>query len=216
MQNTFELSQNTLDTIANTEGEIGALKATNKANSEQVNAAKITAYAELISAIANAGIKLTGNGKNKHFPRQVSKRIREDLALDGGCSDATIKRYVENSAGAFRKLDIPSANCTPSYVVQIFADEGITSEAKLAAFVKDADAASDMEKLAQKLFGKTTVAGNFKASKFDQSDWDEFDNFYREYKAARLAADEAAAAAKAAAEADNNDVDDVIAAFEAA
>jgi len=30
MQSTFELSQNTLDTIANTEGEIGALKATNK------------------------------------------------------------------------------------------------------------------------------------------------------------------------------------------
>jgi hypothetical protein len=64
-----------------------------------------------------------------------------------------------------------------------------------------------MKALAEQLVGKFTtrkddngdkVQGVFKASKFDQSDWDNFDDAVRELKAARVAAMSAAAAAEAA------------------
>ena len=63
-----------------------------------------------------------------------------------------------------------------------------------------------MVTLAETLIGKFTtrkdddgnrVQGVFKASKFEQEDWDRFEDAVRELKAARLAASDAAAIAAA-------------------
>jgi hypothetical protein len=205
MTNNFAIQAVVFANINAAEAAIGNLKGANKENTAAANSAKIGAYAELISSLA--GVKLVkGN-----LPRAVSKQVRDALLQDAGVSEPIAKRYLENSVGAVNKLDIPS-QATPDLVREILEAENITSERKLAEYVHGAVPITAMKALAEQLIGKFTtrkddngdkVQGVFKASKFDQSDWDNFDDAVRELKAARVAAMSAAAAAEAATAAEN-------------
>jgi hypothetical protein len=205
MTNNFSIQAVVFANINAAEAAIGNLKGANKENTAAANSAKIGAYAELISSLA--GVKLVkGN-----LPRAVSKQVRDALLQDAGVSEPIAKRYLENSVGAVNKLDIPS-QATPDLVREILEAENITSERKLAERVHGTDDKDAMRALAEQLVGKFTtrkdengdkVQGIFKASKFDQSDWDNFDDAVRELKAARVAAMSAAAAAEAEAAAEN-------------
>ena len=88
---TFSLSDNTVSIVASNEVTIAGLKGDAKQVTEQVNATKLSTYAELISAIS--GVTLTkGN-----LPRTISKTVKDKLTTGGGCKDAVAKKYIENS-----------------------------------------------------------------------------------------------------------------------
>jgi hypothetical protein len=198
--------------IANLRGENKARTMENNANTQQMNAHKIDQYVSLIVAISP--VDLVGSGKNKRLPSTVSKQLTEELGTY--IKPATAKKLKENSVKARHKLDIGGDNVTPEMVRAVFADHEIDSEKKLMDAVDGDAGKSEMWKMAEKLFGKETVTGSFKASKYDAMDWAEFDDACRELKAARLASDEAAAKAKAEAASENETVDKVLGALDAA
>lgn len=188
------------------EAAIGAFKGAAKEQTAAANERKVRAYATLIASLS--GQKLVkGN-----LPRAVSNAVRTGLIEDAGLKEATAKRYLENSVGALRELDIPT-QATPELVSEILAAENITSENQLAKLVSGEVDKDSVRALAETLIGKFTqrkdkdgnkVQGVFKASKMDQEDWDRFDDIVRELKAARIAAGDAALAAAAETKAQND------------
>ena len=185
--------------IADAEREIASFKGNAKEANNLANDRKIGAYSLLIASLS--GQKLVkGN-----LPRAVSKQVYKGLIEDAGIKEASAKRYLENSVGALRELDIPT-QATPDVVRSILEQDGIDSENKLAKRVNGSDEKDPMVTLAETLVGKFTtrkdddgnrVQGVFKASKFEQEDWDRFEDAVRELKAARIAASDAAAIAAA-------------------
>lgn len=185
--------------IAVAEKSIAGYKNDAKDMQAQANDQKITAYSALIASLS--GQKLVkGN-----LPRAVSKQVYTGLMQEAGVKEATAKRYLENSVGALRELEIPS-QATPSLVKEILLAENIDSENKLAKRVSGESDKDPMIGMAEALIGKFTtrkddagnrVQGVFKPSKFDQSDWDRFEDAIRELKAARAAAADAAMQAEA-------------------
>jgi len=211
---TFSLSTQAVTTIAANQTTIKGLKGDAKMVTEQVNATKLATYAELISAIS--GITLTkGN-----LPRTISKRVREDLTTDGNCQDAVAKKYLENSVGAKRQFGFGD-NTTPTAVMAVFNDQGITSEAKLAKAVSGEGEKSAALILAEKVMGKWSTSkddnGNVvQGKKFkDGLDDEELALFFDKMNALQAArnnyrASEAAKAAQEAVEKDNDTVNDVV------
>ena len=148
---TFSLSDNTGSIVASNEVTIAGLKGDAKQVTEQVNATKLSTYAELISAIS--GVTLTkGN-----LPRTISKTVKDKLTTGGGCKDAVAKKYIENSVGAKRQFGFGD-NTTPTAVLAVFADQGITSEAKLAKAVSGEADKSAAKILAEKVMGKWSTS----------------------------------------------------------
>ena len=191
--------------IATAENAIAGFKGDAKASTTLANEQKIGAYSLLISSLASQKL-IKGN-----LPRAVSKQIYKGLIEEAGVKEASAKRYLENSVGALRHLDIPS-QATPEVVKDILATDGIDSENKLAKRVNGTDEKDPMVALAEALVGKFTtrkdddgqrVQGVFKASKFEQEDWDRFEDAVKELKAARRAASDAAAMAEAEAKREN-------------
>lgn len=179
--------------IATAEKAIEGFKGEAKASAASANDQKIGAYSLLIASLS--GTKLVkGN-----LPRAVSKQVYTGLMQDAGVKEATAKRYLENSVGALRVLEIPT-QATPELVKDILLSENIDSENKLAKRVSGEDEKDPMRVLAEALIGKFTtrkdengqrVQGVFKPSKFEQEDWDSFEDHLRELKAARAAAEDA-------------------------
>lgn len=179
--------------IATAEKAIEGFKGEAKASAASANDQKIGAYSLLIASLS--GTKLVkGN-----LPRAVSKQVYTGLMQDAGVKEATAKRYLENSVGALRVLEIPT-QATPELVKDILLAENIDSENKLAKRVSGEDEKDPMRVLAEALIGKFTtrkdengqrVQGVFKPSKFEQEDWDSFEDHIRELKAARAAAEDA-------------------------
>lgn len=187
--------------IATAEKAIEGFKGEAKASAASANDQKIGAYSLLIASLS--GTKLVkGN-----LPRAVSKQVYTGLMQDAGVKEATAKRYLENSVGALRVLEIPT-QATPSLVKDILLAENIDSENKLAKRVSGEDEKDPMRVLAEALIGKFTtrkdengqrVQGVFKPSKFEQEDWDSFEDHIRELKASRAAAEDAGKQAEAEA-----------------
>ena len=211
---TFSLSDNTVSIVSANETALKGLKGDAKQVTEQVNATKLATYAELISAIS--GVTLTkGN-----LPRTISKTVRNRLTTGGGCKDAVAKKYIENSVGAKRQFGFGD-NTTPTAVLAVFADQGITSEAKLAKAVSGEAEKSAALILAEKVMGKWSTSkddnGNVvQGKKFkDGLDDEELAVFFDELHALQAARnnyhnDQAAKAAQAAVEKENETVNDVV------
>ncbi len=199
--------------IAARETQIAGLKGEAKERSAAANDQKISAYSALIAALS--GNKLVkGN-----LPRAVSKQVYRGLIDDAGVKEAVAKRYLENSVGALRVLDIPT-QATPGLVRDILLSENIDSENKLSKRVSGENDKDPMQVMAEALIGKFTsrkdengqrVQGVFKPSKFEQEDWDRFEDAMRELKAARAASSDAAQIAAAEAERVNSEANEVFA-----
>jgi hypothetical protein len=142
--------------------------------------------------------------------------VREGL-LAAGIKEALVKRYMENSVGALRVLDIPT-QATADLVAEILATENISSENQLTKRVNGEAEKDKVAALAEALVGKFTtrkdedgnrIKGVFKASDLEQADWDRFEDLVRELKAARAAASDAAAHAAAQQAAVNDAANEV-------
>lgn len=204
------ISADVFATMQTLEDSISALRGEAKLSQEEANGKKILAYSELIAGIS--GIKLVrGN-----LPRAIGNQVREGL-LAAGIKEALVKRYMENSVGALRVLDIPT-QATADLVAEILATENISSENQLTKRVNGEAEKDKVAALAEALVGKFTtrkdedgnrIKGVFKPSDLDQADWDRFEDLVRELKAARTAAADAgaiAAAEQAAVNAAANEV----------
>jgi hypothetical protein len=191
---TTTIDRAVFDEIATRETSITNLKGEAKERTVEANGQKIGAYSALIAGLS--GQKLVkGN-----LPRAVSKQVYKGLIEDAGVKEATAKRYLENSVGALRVLDIPT-QATPALVKAILDSENIDSENKLSKAVNGESDKDPMVIMAENLIGKFTtrkdddgnrVQGVFKPSKYEQEDWDRFEDALREMKAARAAASDAA------------------------
>ena len=176
----------------------------------------IEQYAQLIPCAIAVGVRVTTKDKISKGKlvggADVIDNFKTSLTTDAGYSESVMKKRYENTIKAVVSFgwDKNSTNLTADGVKAAFNEAGITSEAKLAAHVKQAKPVSDMRALAEKLFGKFNADGDFKASKYTAEDWAEFDNEYRALRDARVEADKAANEAKAKAAEDNETVDSVI------
>lgn len=216
--NTPAIDSNVFAEINRAEKNIASHKGTAKEQNAAANKEKIAAYSVLIASLASVKL-VKGN-----LPRAISNQVRAGLLEDAGLKEAVAKRYLENSVGALRVLDIPS-QATPSLVGDILFSEEIDSENKLAKRVRGDDEKDTIRALAEKLVGKFTtrkneagerVQGVFKPSDFEEADFERFENVMRELKAARQAAKEAAAKAEANLAAQNKEADEVLDAMEVA
>lgn len=216
--NTPVIDSNVFAEINRAEKNIAGHKGTAKEQTAAAHKEKIAAYSVLIASLASVKL-VKGN-----LPRAISNQVRTGLLEDAGLKEAIAKRYLENSVGALRVLDIPS-QATPSLVEDILAAENITSENQLAKRVKGEDEKDTIRAMAEKLVGKFTtrkneagerVQGVFKPSDFEEADFERFENVMRELKAARQAAKEAAAQAEANLAAQNKEADEVLDAMEVA
>jgi hypothetical protein len=209
MTNTIDRA--VFDEIATRETSIANLKGEAKERTVEANGQKISAYSALIAGLS--GQKLVkGN-----LPRAIAKQVYKGLIEDAGVKEATAKRYLENSVGALRVLDIPT-QATPSLVKAILDSENIDSENKLAKLVSGETDKDPMQTMAEALVGKFTsrkdddgnrVQGVFKPSKYEQEDWDRFEDAMRELKAARVAASDAARQAEIEAQKANDMANEV-------
>ncbi|CAB4167279.1 hypothetical protein UFOVP858_23 [uncultured Caudovirales phage] len=207
---------NTIDTavfaeIATRETSIANLKGEAKERTVEANGQKIGAYSALIAGLSSQKL-VKGN-----LPRAIAKQVYKGLIEDAGVKEATAKRYLENSVGAIRALDIPT-QATPALVKAILDSENIDSENKLAKLVSGETDKDPMQTMAEALVGKFTsrkdddgnrVQGVFKPSKYEQEDWDRFEDALRELKAARVAASDAARQAEIEAQKANDMANEV-------
>jgi len=213
-------NNNILDTLNDLQGQVVTLQGNKKADTEAINGLVIEQYAQLIPAAISVGVRVNTkdvNGVNIEKGKMVGgadiiDSFKGSLMTDGGYSEAVCKKRYENTIKAIVafKWYKNASNLTADGVKAAFKDAGVTSEAKLAAHVKQGKPVGDMEALAQRLFGKHNHEGGFNASKYGEEDWAKFDNHYRAYKAARVEADKAAAEAKAKANEENEVVDAVV------
>jgi hypothetical protein len=211
---------NILDTVHDLHGQVTILQGNKKADTEAINGLVVEQYAQLIPAAISVGVRVTTKkvdgvdikkGKMAGGSGQIDI-FKDALRTDGGYADAVLKKRYENTIKAIVSFgwDKNASNLTADGVKAAFKDAGVTSEAKLAAHVKQGKVVGDMEALAQRLFGKHNHEGGFNASKFGEEDWAEFDNQYRTYKAARVEADKSAAEQKAKVSEENEVVDAVV------
>lgn len=218
-------NNNILNNLKGLQGQVVTLQGNKKADTAAINGLVIDQYAQLIPAAISVGVTVTTKEVDK-VKIKKGKLKGGKLSIDNFKSglkeakfeDAVAKKRYENTIKAIVAFewDKNATNLTPDGVRAAFENADITSEAKLAAYVKQGKVATDMEALAQRLFGKKNADGDFKPSKYKAKDWEDFDNAYRALKAARLAADKAADEAMSKSTDENDIVDSAFDAIDAA
>mgnify|MGYP001190824626 CR=1 FL=1 len=193
-KSTFKVSDATINKVTQVEADVAVLKSNNKANNQEANTHKMSAYGEIIASIAH--VKLTkGN-----LPRAVSKELYTALQDHVGVKFATAKRYVENSVGAVRLIkkeigDIPTQYTGDAVVADLKALE-IDSENKLAKKVNSDSDKSKSQRLAEQVVGKWSTKKNDQGEKeqgdvfmdgLTDEELDDFNDHVRELMAARQA-----------------------------
>ena len=213
-KSTFTVSDATINKVTQVEADVAVLKCNNKANNQEANSHKMSAYGEIIASIAQ--VKLTkGN-----LPRSVSKELYTALQDHVGVKYQTAKRYVENSVGAVRLIkrvigDIPT-QYTGDAVVADLATLEIDSENKLAKAVNGGADKSKAQRLAEQVVGKFSTKKNDQGEKeqgdvfkdgLTDEELDDFNDFVRELMAARQAYRNTKAAKEAEAQAAQENVE---------
>jgi len=213
-KSTFTVSDATINKVTQVEADVAVLKCNNKANNQEANSHKMSAYGEIIASIAQ--VKLTkGN-----LPRSVSKELYTALQDQVGVKYQTAKRYVENSVGAVRLIkrvigDIPT-QYTGDAVVADLATLEIDSENKLAKAVNGGADKSKAQRLAEQVVGKFSTKKNDQGEKeqgdvfkdgLTDEELDDFNDFVRELMAARQAYRNTKAAKEAEAQAAQDNVE---------
>ena len=213
-KSTFTVSDATINKVTQVEADVAVLKCNNKANNQEANSHKMSAYGEIIASIAQ--VKLTkGN-----LPRSVSKELYTALQDQVGVKYQTAKRYVENSVGAVRLIkrvigDIPT-QYTGDAVVADLATLEIDSENKLAKAVNGGADKSKAQRLAEQVVGKFSTKKNDQGEKeqgdvfkdgLTDEELDDFNDFVRELMAARQAYRNTKAAKEAEAQAAQENVE---------
>ena len=210
-------ANDTLTKLVSLHGQEKAAKENKKVLGETQNGLVIDQYAEIIPLVIaqKPNVKTDPDtdirkGKLSDNGTAIKNALMNDREGPAYSLSVGKKRY-ENSMKAVVRFEWEkSSNLTPDAIRAAFASEGITSEAKLAAYVKQDKGVCEMTKLAQKLIGKPRADGGFDNSDFDEEQWRLFDDAVRVLKEQRAAAAEASAKAKDKVDEENEIVNDVV------
>ena len=155
MNFSLEINSTVISTVVANDKAVSKLKGVNSKNTDAINKTKLQTIAHLSAALADES-RFPRNKKGKTvFGKNVASGIKLQLS-DAGIKDATAKELSELSQFLIRHLSI-NGNNNAADILAWFADEGITSQAKLKALANgDADK-SDFEKLLDKAIGRQNV-----------------------------------------------------------
>jgi len=222
MTNIVHVSDSALDAMASNEMENETLVGQAKGINEQRQALKMNSYCHLIAGIAHHQL----TAKN-HLPTAISSKVKETLVNYVGLTESMAEKMHKNAVGARRKLDIGGNNVTPEMVAEVFADAGITSEAKLIKLVGGKEGETKIQKLVHQIVGKpsktgkTYIGGLVKTNsegkntnEFDEAQLEEFKNALEDALRVRRAAEAEAEKAAQQAQAENEAINEMTAQLE--
>ena len=155
MNFSLEINSTVISTVVANDKAVSKLKGVNSKNTDAINKTKLQTIAHLAADLADES-RFPRNKKGKTvFGKNVASGIKLQLS-DAGIKDATAKELSELSQFLIRHLSI-NGNHNAADILAWFAEEGITSQAKLKALANgDADK-SDFEKLLDKAIGRQNV-----------------------------------------------------------
>ena len=150
-----EINSTVISTVVSNDKTVNKLKGVNSNNTDAINKTKLQTIAHLSSDLADES-RFPRNKKGKTvFGKNVSSSIKLQLS-DAGIKDATAKELNELSQFLIKHLSL-NGNNNAADVLAWFADQGITSQAKLKALANgDADK-SDLERLLDRAIGRQNV-----------------------------------------------------------
>ena len=142
MNFSLEINSTVISTVVANDKAVSKLQSANSRNTDSINKTKLQTIAHLAADLADES-RFPRNKKGKTvFGKNVSSGIKLQLS-DAGIKDATAKELSELSQFLIRHLSL-NGNNNAADVLAWFADQGITSQAKLKAWL-GADK-SDLEK----------------------------------------------------------------------
>ena len=155
MNFSLEINSTVISTVVANDKAVSKMKGVNSKNTDAINKTKLQTIAHLSADLADES-RFPRNKKGKTvFGKNVASGIKLQLS-DAGIKDATAKELSELSQFLIRHLSI-NGNHNAADILAWFAEEGITSQAKLKALANgDADK-SDFEKLLDKAIGRQNV-----------------------------------------------------------
>lgn len=158
MNFSLEINSTVISTVVANDKAVSKLQSANSRNTDSINKTKLQTIAHLAADLADES-RFPRNKKGKTvFGKNVSSGIKLQLS-DAGIKDATAKELSELSQFLIRHLSI-NGNHNAADILAWFAEEGITSQAKLKALASgDADK-SDLEKLLDRAIGRQNVKTN--------------------------------------------------------
>ena len=186
MTKTNILASETSTSIQSTNAQIELNRSTNKANSEQINSGNIEIYALIIASFRDY--------KANKISIKDMNRLRDELSVDCGLAPSSVKKKSEKSQWVFvdlkakGKLPRKGSNDPVADIKQVFAELGVTSEAKLVKhFDPNRKDQSEAEKLVEKILGRPSKNdGGWKGG----LDADTFKEFEKVFDATKKAKDE--------------------------
>jgi len=158
MNFSLEINSTVISTVVANDKAVSKLKGVNSKNTDAINKTKLQTIAHLSADLADES-RFPRNKKGKTvFGKNVASGIKLQLS-DAGIKDATAKELSELSQFLIRHLSL-NGNHNAADVLAWFAEEGITSQAKLKALANgDADK-SDLERLLDRAIGRQNVKTN--------------------------------------------------------
>ena len=158
MNFSLEINSTVISTVVANDKAVSKLQSANSRNTDSINKTKLQTIAHLAADLADES-RFPRNKKGKTvFGKNVSSGIKLQLS-DAGIKDATAKELSELSQFLIRHLSI-NGNHNAADILAWFAEEGITSQAKLKQLANgDADK-SDLERLLDRAIGRQNVKTN--------------------------------------------------------
>lgn len=153
-----EINSTVISTVVANDKAVSKLKGVNSKNTDAINKTKLQTISHLAADLADES-RFPRNKKGKTvFGKNVSSGIKLQLS-DAGIKEATAKELNELSQFLIRHLSL-NGNHNAADILAWFAEEGITSQAKLKALANGDAGKSDIEKLLDRAIGRQNVKTN--------------------------------------------------------
>ena len=165
-KNTFALAADNLNVIGSNQTRINTLKGDAATIREESQTLKLDSYCQLIAGIAD--VKLTSKS---NLPTAVSASLKGDLMDVGQQTESMANKLVKNAVGARNVFGIHGDNITPEMVAGVFADNEITSEAKLIKAVSGDAEKSKVQLAVEKIVGRRSTKKDEKGNRIDGDKW---------------------------------------------
>jgi len=213
-KNTFVIAADNINVIGSNQTRINTLKGDAATIREESQTLKLDTYCQLIAGIA--GVKLTAKS---NLPPAVSSSLKGDLMDVGQQTESMANKLVKNAVGARNVFGIAGDNITPEMVASVFADNEITSEAKLIKAVSGEAEKSKVQLAVEKIVGRRSTGKGDKGKRVEGDKWlggftyeeiDEFTMMMADQLEVRRAMEAAAQEAADKVDADNESANEML------
>ena len=158
--------------LATQEARHVSLKGLNKNNATEMSDIKVDQFATLMPVVASVPRNDTAN-----ISEASSTEILTTLVTACNMTDTQSDLFKRNCVLFCAKHDLPKSNCTKEFVIDLFDELGITSQAKLISHNKGEDVKSPLDQIIDKLCGLKTKTGKQRDGLImTQAELDQFSN----------------------------------------